>query len=81
MLLDLAPAARVAAGLFDPPDDNRSRARMRAVDALNRRYGRDTVTFAASGIRRAWRLRREHVSPRFTPCREELLTVGESNRS
>ena len=39
-------------------------------------YGRDTVTFAASGIRRAWRLRREHVSPRFTTCWDELLTVG-----
>ncbi len=81
MLLDLLPAASVMGGLFDWPDDSRSRARMRAVDVLNRRYGRDTVTFAASGIRRAWRLRREHVSPRFTTCWEELLTVRDTPRA
>jgi DNA polymerase V len=48
---------------------------MRAVDALNRRYGRDTVTFAASGRRRAWKLRSEFLSPRYTTSWDELLQV------
>ena len=33
MLLDLVPAAAVGGGLFDPPDDDRSHARMQALDA------------------------------------------------
>ncbi len=48
---------------------------MRALDALNRRFGRDTVSFAASGRRRAWKLRNEFLSPRFTTDWDELLRV------
>jgi len=48
---------------------------MRAVDALNQRYGRDTVTFAASGLRRRWKLRTDFISPRYTTCWDELLQV------
>ena len=79
MLLDLTPAAAVQGGLFDVPDDARAKARMLAVDKLNGRYGRDTVRFAATGIGRAWKLRREFISPRYTTCWEELLTVPGSS--
>jgi DNA polymerase V len=75
LLLDLAPAASVQGGLFDKPDDDRSKSRMRAMDALNARYGRDTVTFAAAGTQRAWKLRSAFVSPRFSTNWEELLAV------
>jgi DNA polymerase V len=73
VFLDLIPAAQAQGGLFDAPDDAASKARMRAVDALNRRYGRDTVTFAASGRRRGWRLRSAFLSPRYTTrcCRSD----------
>jgi DNA polymerase V len=75
MLLDLVPAASVQGALFDRPDTARSRARMRAVDALNRHFGRDTMSFAASGRRRGWKLRSEFISPRFTTDWDELLRV------
>ena len=75
MLLDLVPAATVRGALFDRPDTPRSQARMRAVDGLNRRFGRDTVSFAASGRRRAWKLRSEFISQRFTTDWDELLRV------
>ena len=75
MLLDLTSAAAVQGDLFNAPDDARAKARMQAVDKLNGRYGRDTVRFAATGVSRAWKLRREFISPRYTTCWEELLTV------
>jgi DNA polymerase V len=75
LLLDLTPAAAVQGGLFDAADTPRARARMRAIDGLNRRFGRDTVTFAAAGRRRAWKLRSEFLSPRFTTNWDELLRV------
>jgi DNA polymerase V len=74
VFLDLIQAAHAQGGLFDAPDDAASKARIRAVNALNRRYGRDTVTFAASGRRRGWKLRNAFLSPRYTTscCRFDL---------
>ena len=75
MLLEPAPAGAVPGGLFDAPDDARAKARMRALDGLNGRYGRDTVTYAATGTRRAWKLRCEFISPRYSTSWDELLCV------
>lgn len=75
IFLDLVPAANVTGGFFDLPDSARSRACMRAVDGLNRRFGRDTVTFAATGARRAWKPRSAFLSPRYTTRWDELLRV------
>ena len=49
---------------------------MRAVDHVNQRWGRDTVSFAASGVTRDWRMKREMRSPRYTTVWEEILTVA-----
>lgn len=65
MLLDLGPAGDVQGGLFDRPDDPRAVARMAAMDALNRKFGRDTVTYAVTGRKRPWKLRTAFISPRY----------------
>jgi len=52
----------VQVGLFDKADEARRVMLMRAVDQLNGRFGRDTVSFAAAGRRRAWKLHREFLS-------------------
>jgi DNA polymerase V len=44
-----------------------------AIDRLNLRFGRDTVSFAAAGRRRPWKLRREFLSPCYTTASDELL--------
>jgi DNA polymerase V len=75
MLLDLMPAASAGAGLFDEPDNERSITRMRTMDRINAKYGRDTLTMGATGRRRAWKLRRDFLSPCFTTKWEDLLTV------
>lgn len=75
ILLDLVPAGNVTAGLFEAPDTAASQARMRAVDALNRRFGRDTVAFAAAGVRGTWKPRSAFCSPRYTTRWDELLRI------
>jgi DNA polymerase V len=75
MLLDLHPAAAVQEGLFDKADNPRRTALMRTVDRLNIRFGRDTMSFAAAGCRRPWKLRRELLSPCYTTAWDELLRV------
>ncbi|MCW6512299.1 Y-family DNA polymerase [Lichenifustis flavocetrariae] len=75
MLLNLVAADTVQGGLFDRPDDPKAMARMRALDALNAKYGRGTVTFAAMGRKPGWKLRSDFISPRYTTAWEDLLTV------
>ncbi|EGB15140.1 DNA-directed DNA polymerase [Pseudodesulfovibrio mercurii] len=59
-----------------PPDHRPGDAPlMRAVDRVNHRWGRDTVAFAASGITRDWRMKRDMRSPRYTTVWEEILQV------
>lgn len=63
-LLALPPAHR--------PND---RPLMQAVDDCNTKWGRDTVSFAASGIKQRWKMKREMMSPRRTTVWDELLRV------
>jgi DNA polymerase V len=76
MLLDLVKADTVGSGLFDRRDDAGSRARMRALDTLNGRFGRNAVTSSRQQTRpRRWRLRSDMLSARYTTHWDELLQV------
>ncbi|KMO23406.1 Y-family DNA polymerase [Methylobacterium indicum] len=75
LLLDLAPAGSVQGSLFLRPDDRRRVELMGAIDAINRRYGRDRVRFAGTGLSRGWKLKAEFHSPRYTTRWDELLRV------
>lgn len=66
MLINLVKAATIGDGLFERRDDCRSLARVRTLDGLNTRFGRDSVTLGRTGARRTWGLRSEMLSRRFT---------------
>lgn len=75
MLLDLVSSSKVQAGLFDAADDSRSKARMKALDGLTARYGRDIISYGSTDRSRAWKMKRGNLSPRFTTCWDELLAI------
>ena len=52
-----------------------SEALMRAMDAINGRFGRDTIFPAAAGVARAWRQRPALLSPRYTTRLAEVPVV------
>jgi DNA polymerase V len=54
--------------------DKRAKA-LAAHDAINQRFGADTLFFAAEGTSRRYKPKRENVSPRFTTSWDELLKV------
>lgn len=61
------------ATLFDDADQHeRSTSLMSALDAINGKFGRDTVRTAAGGTEQRWSMRAENRSPRFTTCWDEL---------
>lgn len=60
--------AQVAQGslLLEHGAGQRSESLMKAMDALNRRYGRHTVSVFASAAPKSWAMRRENMSPCYT---------------
>ena len=60
--------------LFDVPREG-SAAPMHAMDAVNDRFGKRTLTLASEGLSRSWALRAVHRSPRYTTRIEELPKV------
>ncbi len=75
MLLDLTPASAVQGSLFESPDDPSSMARMAALDAINRKYGKGTLVYGTAGKKREWDMRRGYMSQAYTTRWDELLKV------
>jgi DNA polymerase V len=75
MLLDLVPADQVQGSLFQQTDTPVSKARMQAMDAINRRFGRGTIRLATAGMHSSWQLRRAFMSARYTTDWNDLLRV------
>jgi DNA polymerase V len=75
LLEGLVKESQIQQDLFSAPDSPKQQALMQALDAINARYGRDTLHLAGQGIKQRWKMRREKLSPRFTTCWEELPRV------
>ena len=75
MLLDIAPDSIASNTLFSNLDYDKNETIMKALDDMNKRYGRDFVRFASSGLRRTWSMKSEQCSPRFTTEWDEILKI------
>ena len=64
---------------FHALDDRRSRASMAALDAINAKFGRGTVAYAATGTKKGWKLRSNFVSSCYTSGWHELPCIVASN--
>lgn len=58
-----------------PADDSRRSAAMAVLDAVNRRYGRGALAYAAGGIDPEWGMKREKLSPAYTTRWDQLPVV------
>jgi DNA polymerase V len=76
ILNGLVPASPMTIRMQDDEKWVKRRRLMQAVDRLNRRMGRDTVRFAAAGLRQQWKTKFEKRSPRYTTNWSDLATVA-----
>ncbi|HEY5153050.1 MAG TPA: DUF4113 domain-containing protein, partial [Candidatus Saccharimonadales bacterium] len=51
-------------------------SRLRAFDAINARYGRHTIRYAAEDLSAAWQPKHNHRSPRYTTDWQDLPTAS-----
>jgi len=73
--LDLCSESSIQGSLFGEVNDERNLALMKVMDAINRKWGRGTISFAAAGIKQQWRMKSQARSPRYTTCWTELPAV------
>jgi DNA polymerase V len=75
VFIDLCQADQASAGFFPSRDPVRSEPLMRVLDAVNRRYGRDTLRPGGTGSRPDWTMRRAKLSPAYTTCFDDFLAA------
>ena len=81
-LLQLVPDNEIQTNLFELKSKSESKEITDVMDALNNKFGKNTVKIATVGNReKEWALIKEHRSPRFTTQWDELLTIGKKNNS
>jgi len=56
------------------PDPHRQRL-MEVIDAINGRFGHDTIRLGATGLAQGWRMKQRARSPRYTTQWRELAQV------
>lgn len=75
LLYDLIPERMLQTDLWgevDPAAVETGQARLQALDAINRRYGKRTLRYAAEDLSEAWHPRQQLRSPRYTTEWDEL---------
>ncbi|MEN8135453.1 MAG: Y-family DNA polymerase [Thermodesulfobacteriota bacterium] len=74
MLTDMTSGGCQQGELFGPIDIER-RPLMDTLDKINRKWGRNTLQFAAAGVKKSWRMRQSFKSPAYTTNWREIPVV------
>lgn len=73
----LIPTEGISSRLYEEERVNPKFERLnRAIDEINRKFGRDTVCLAAAAVKGKWQMKSEKRSPRYTTKLAEILSVG-----
>jgi DNA polymerase V len=72
MVLELVPAMTRQFDILLPRNEEKQENVMAALDKVNRKYGDNTLFYAATGIRREWKMLRQMKSPHYTTQWDEL---------
>jgi DNA polymerase V len=75
MLMDLTSATDAPQSLFAELQSPQSSSLDPTLDAINRRFGANTLRYAAVGFDHPWAMCRQFCSPRYTTCWNELPAV------
>lgn len=76
LLIDLKPAREITPDLFSV-EDPRRKTLQKAVNEINQRYGKNTVTcFTTAETAPKWKMKRELLSPLYTTRWDELPLIN-----
>ncbi len=72
MLLGLSSAKERQYDLLSLRNEVQQESLMKALDGVNKKYGANSLFFAAAGIRKEWQMMRQMKSPHYTTNWQEL---------
>lgn len=75
MLGGLVPSDKLTERMYDDEGWERFRRTMKAVDEINRKFGRDTIHFCVAQKSEAWRGKANKRSWRYTTRMDEIMIV------
>ncbi|HPI70350.1 MAG TPA: Y-family DNA polymerase [Tenuifilaceae bacterium] len=71
----IAPQDAIQGNLFEALDNEKLNALSQVTDAINARYGKNTLNIAVMGSSREWKLRQEKLSPGYTTRWDDILNI------
>ena len=74
ILLGLSPSSSRQVNLFEQ-DTEKHTALMKTLDKIHRRYGPHRMKLASQDLKQTWKMKREHLSNRFTTEMNEIIRV------
>ncbi len=72
--MDITPEKEQQLALFNNSNP-KHKALMKAVDQLNLAIGEQKVKLASQDLERTWKMKQEHLSPRYTTRLDEIITI------
>lgn len=74
MVTGIVPKSTQQLTLFDK-EDARHDALMHRIDQLHRKYGPHKIKLANQDLRRTFKMKQAHLSPRYTTDINDIITV------
>lgn len=65
----------IQGNLFDNVNREKQKALAKAIDAINRKNGHNTIRVAVQGYSKKWHLKNEYVSKQYTTRMDDILVV------
>ncbi len=72
---DLVPENSIQADIFELADLDKNKRVMAAMDKVNSSMGKETIRMATQGFAKTYRLRADHLSPKYTTDINQILKV------
>ncbi len=65
-LNEISPSGTIQQSLFEEDDSLKKKRLNKALDLLNKKYGKETILYAVQGYKKEWKLRQENLSLSYT---------------
>jgi DNA polymerase V len=74
--MDLVPESSIQGSFFDSTDRKKNHQAMQTIDRINQSVGKEVLRMASQGFERAYRLKTDYLSSRYTTRMSEILRIA-----
>jgi len=74
---DICRDNAIQTNLYDVVDREKQAALSKAVDAINRKHGHNTLRMAVQGFDKSWHLKNEHLSHQYTTNLDDIIIINQ----